>query len=273
MTFAKELWDGNFPITLEITPPKISKPTVLLRRASLLESVSSAVNIIHRPNRQSSFAAALELQKSHIEPIWHLTVGGKSRDTIQTEIENAQAVGLENILCLLGDNTSKGDLKVHETITLLREKLSPSLIATAFDQYQEKSNKYDILSRKIAAGATCIWTQPVLESKKLQKEAERLKSTYPDTLIIAMAMPLIRGDQLARITERLKIPEQPNLENRINAGENEAWKVFDETVLDLATSPYIDGLAIMTFETDPKPQIGERIITSLKLAKNATQGA
>ena len=110
MTFAKELWDGNFPITLEITPPKTSKPTVLLRRASLLKSVSSAVNIIHRPNRQSSLAAALELQKSHIEPIWHLTVGGKSRNTIQTEIENAQAVGLENILCLLGDNTSKGDL-------------------------------------------------------------------------------------------------------------------------------------------------------------------
>ena len=273
MTFAKELRDGNFPVTLEITPPKTSKPTVLLRRASLLENVSSAVNIIHRPNRQSSLAAAIELQKNQIESIWHLTVGGKNRDVIQSEIENAQAAGLKNVLCLLGDNVSKGEMNVHETITLLREKLSPPLIATAFDQYQDKSSKYDILSKKITAGATCIWTQPVLESRKLQKEAEQLKSTYSDTLIIAMAMPLIRRDQLIRITKRLKIPEQPKLENRINAGENEAWKIFDETVLNLATSPYIDGLAIMTFETDPEPKIGQRIIESLKLAKNAMQGA
>ena len=267
MTFAKELKGGLFPITLEITPPKTSKVPVLLRRASLLGDTASGINIINRNGRQPSLAAAIELQKKHLEPIWHLTVGGKTQEAIRSEIKDAKTAGLQNVLCLLGDSNSKGELKVHEVIKLLKQQLAPSLIAVAYDQYHDTKNKYANLKKKIAQGATCIWTQPVLESKRLQVEVEKLKEAHPEASVVAMAMPLIQEAQLKQITARLQIPEQPALEKQIRAGEDEAWDAFNETVLHLVMNPYIDGLAIMTFETDPHPNIGKRIKNSLKTAK------
>ena len=57
------------PVTLEITPPREPRPRVLLRRARLLAGHTDAVNVIERPDRQSSLDAALTLRAEGIEPV------------------------------------------------------------------------------------------------------------------------------------------------------------------------------------------------------------
>jgi len=55
---------------------------VLQRRARLLEARTLTVNVIQRPERQSSLEAALELKREGLEPIWHLATGGRTQPTL-----------------------------------------------------------------------------------------------------------------------------------------------------------------------------------------------
>jgi len=48
-------------------------------------------------------------------------------------------------------------------------------------------------------------------------------------------------------------------------GDQEAaWGYFEQTVRSLAKSPLVDGVAVMTFEMDAPPGMGERIAGALR---------
>ena len=86
MSFREAMANGEFPVSLEITPPRTSKPAVLRRRARLLDACTMTVNVIQRPERQSSLEAALALRREGLEPIWHLATGGRTEAEVVADI-------------------------------------------------------------------------------------------------------------------------------------------------------------------------------------------
>ncbi|MEJ5221060.1 MAG: hypothetical protein WHT63_03510 [Tepidiforma sp.] len=82
MRFLDRLAAGEFAVALEITPPQRHLPKVLLRRARLLGDAADAVNVIQRPDRQSSLEASLELLAAGIDPVWHLAARGETRASV-----------------------------------------------------------------------------------------------------------------------------------------------------------------------------------------------
>ncbi|HMH19433.1 MAG TPA: methylenetetrahydrofolate reductase [Burkholderiales bacterium] len=108
----KQLRDGSFVVTAELTPPVASDPTEFIDRALTLRGLATAVNVTDGAGSRahlSSLAAAYFLVRSGIEPILQLTCRDRNRIALQGEVLGAAALGIRNILMLRGDDPKMGD--------------------------------------------------------------------------------------------------------------------------------------------------------------------
>lgn len=269
MTFADDLRGTGFPVALEITPPKRTLSRVLLRRARLLGDEVAAVNVIQRPDRQPSLDASIELQAAGFEPVWHLVIRGQSREVLDAEIRRAADAGIRNVLCIRGDNPPDGPPgpTIKAMVSAACKGIPGALVGATLNQYSDSAETaHRNLAGKLAAGASYVQTQPVLAMDALRTRAEAIKEASPETRIVAMAMPLLTADSLRRIEQRLRVPCPPEVEDRIASGEDAAWEFFGDILAQLHASPAVDGVAIMTFETDPPAETGQRVQDALRRA-------
>ena len=267
MSLAEMLNAGRFAVALEITPPRSSLPSVLRRRATLLGETAAAINVIQRPDRQPSLEAAIELRAAGIDPVWHLVTRGKTRAQLNDDLARARDGGIHNILCIRGDH----DASTPDELTVKEACLAASAVAGAqvgatVNQYvADRAAVLRNLLPKLAAGAHYVQTQPVFELESLRPVAEAVLERSPDTRIIAMAMPLTSGDAAARIEARLGVALPESLTRVLDAGQEAgAWEQFTATLTELVASPLVAGVALMTFEVDPTPETGERILAALR---------
>ena len=271
MRFHECLQTGRFAVALEITPPQKPLAKVLLRRAQLLDDLVQAINVIQRPGRQSSLDASLELLQAGIEPAWHLVTRGRSRNEVAAELERARAGGIRQVLCILGDHPADpadDPVTIREVIEMARDALPGALIGATLNQYgKDEAAVLKNLLPKLGAGAAYVQTQPAFDAVAIERYAGSIHDAFPDTRIIAMAMPILSLDAASKIEERLGIHLPASL-REILASEDEdaAWAAFAATLRQLVASPAVDGVAIMTYEMDAGPETAARICEALRRA-------
>jgi 5,10-methylenetetrahydrofolate reductase len=263
VAFREELFGGRFPVALEITPPLKPLHRVLLRRARLLDGLATAVNVIQRPGRQSSLDASVELVGAGIEPVWHLAARGTGPETLAADFARARDAGIAQVLCVLGDSGSgprEAALTVREIISVARDSLPGALLGATLNQYVEDR-----------AGARYVQTQPVFAIGRLREAVEPVRESA-DVLIVPMVMPLLAPEAVKRMESRLGVALPAEVHMRVASGLEAAWELFDETVATLAHDSLADGVAVMTFETDPSPETAARIVESFRCAGVAWSG-
>lgn len=271
MTFAAALASRRFPITLEITPPQQPRPSVLSRRAGLLDPRTRTINVIQRPNRQSSLDASLQLRADGFLPVWHLANRGTTRTAITADIDRARAGSITQVLCLRGDHAGVDTSEtpsIREMVRMVRHRLPDALVGATLNQYAPgRAAILGNLLAKLAAGAGYIQTQPVFDLGVLRPFVESLRDRSPKTAIVPMVMPLLSIEAVHAIEQRLGITLPASLCRQIeHGGAPAAWQAFAETIVALRHSGLADGLAIMTFEMDPGAEIGQRMIAVLRAA-------
>lgn len=271
MRFHERLQARKFAVALEITPPQKPLNKVLLRRAQLLDDHVQAINVIQRPGRQSSLDASLELIAAGIEPAWHLVTRGRSRSEVAAELERARGGGIRQVLCILGDHPADeadDPVTIREVIAMARQALPDALVGATLNQYgRDEAAVLKNLLPKLGAGATYVQTQPAFEAAAIERYAAAIRRDYPETRIIAMAMPILSLEAASKIEERLGIHLPAALREVLAGGDEEAaWAAFAATIRQLVTSPAIDGVAIMTFEMDSDADAGARICEALRRA-------
>ena len=268
MRFARMLRNGEFPVALEITPPRRPLKRVLLRRARLLDHAAQAVNVIHRPDRQSSLDASLELIASGIEPVWHLVIRGRSHGEIAADIERARAGGIGQVLCVRGDQP-EGNAEgptIREVVAMVADVIPGALVGATLNQYRASPAAIRNLAGKLDAGAGYVQTQPVFDVPAFAAAAERVLDVAPAVKLVPMVMPLLSGEAIDRIGERLHLPFPAGFRRRVASGPATAWEAFAELVAELRATGLAHGLAVMTLETDPPPEVGARIVATLQAA-------
>jgi len=263
MQFLEKLRAGMRAVTLEITPPRKPLDEVLLRRARGLGSAADAVNVIQRSGRQPSLDASLTLRAAGIDPVWHLVTRGRSRAEIEAEIESAAGGGISAALCVRGEHDAPDHPdtpKLREAVGWIREALPGAGIGATANQYGPLAPVLRNLGGKLAAGASFVQTNPVLDIRALAALAEAIHREFPGTFVVPMVMPLVSREHADRIAERLGIPlPEASTARLARDGANGGWAIFEETVRTLRTEGLADGLAIMTPQMDPPPEDGARI--------------
>jgi 5,10-methylenetetrahydrofolate reductase len=187
---------GSFVVTVEVAPPDSSDPQALLARARHFEGLVDAINITDGAGgncHMSSVAASAILTAHGLTPVYQVACRDRNRIAIQGDIIGAAALGVQNILCLTGDDVSQGDHPQAkpvfdlDAVSLLRiargmcdrgvyasgRKLerAPSLFigATANPFAPPYTDRILNLEKKVDAGAQFIQTQfcfdlPLLEN-------------------------------------------------------------------------------------------------------------
>jgi len=188
----QKLLDKVFVYTAETTPPDSSDKETLLKNVMPLKGVADAVNVTDSPGAKvhmSSLTASIILAQNGIDPILQLTVRDRNRLALQGDLVGASALGVNNILCLGGDDPKNGDqpetkivndidsLTLVSTANMMRkDKKFPSgreinpppkiFIGGAEVPTQGKPNPSKILN-KINKGVDFFQTQYVFNSKVL----------------------------------------------------------------------------------------------------------
>ena len=172
----KKLLDKVFVFTAETTPPDASDKETLLKNVMPLKGIADAVNVTDSPGAKvhmSSLTASIILAQNDIDPILQLTVRDRNRLALQGDLVGASALGVNNILCLGGDNPKNGD---QPETKIVNDIDSLTLVSMANMMRKEKkfpSGRIIDPSPKLFIGAAEIPTQGKPNPKKILDEINK----------------------------------------------------------------------------------------------------
>ena len=112
MSFKEQLESGKFVVVAELQPPKGNDLSGLCEYAELFKGRVDAVNVPDLQNaimRLGSLSVCTLLKARGMEVIYNLSCSDRNRLALQSELLNASALGLKNLLLLQGDQPSIGD--------------------------------------------------------------------------------------------------------------------------------------------------------------------
>jgi 5,10-methylenetetrahydrofolate reductase len=112
MSFKERIEAGKFVVVVELQPPKGVDLSEMNEMAELLKGRVEAINVPDLQNaimRLGSLAGCALLEAKGLETIFNLSCSDRNRLVLQSELLNASALGLKNVLILQGDHPSVGD--------------------------------------------------------------------------------------------------------------------------------------------------------------------
>ncbi len=112
MSFKEHLESGKFVVVAELQPPKGNDLSGLCEYAELLKGRVDAINVPDLQNaimRLGSLSVCSLLKTRGMEAIYNLSCSDRNRLALQSELLNASALGLKNVLLLQGDPPTIGD--------------------------------------------------------------------------------------------------------------------------------------------------------------------
>ena len=272
----KKLLDKVFVYTAETTPPDASDKETLLNNVMPLKGVADAVNVTDSPGAKvhmSSLTASIILAQNGIDPILQLTVRDRNRLALQGDLVGASALGVNNILCLGGDDPKNGDqpeskiVNDIDSLTLIstanmmrREKKFPSgrtidpspklFIGGAEVPTQGKPNPEKILN-KINSGVDFFQTQYVFDPKVLSEYMKVLgdEGILEKTNFIIGIGPFASAKSAKWMNENLfgvDVPDQ--IIKRLEGAEDqkeESKKICIELIEDFRNIQGVKGVHLM----------------------------
>ena len=111
-SFAARLERGEFVITAEFRPPTTASSDYLLEKAAPIADRVDAVNVTDGASARvhtSSLAASGLLVGAGYEPILQVTCRDRNSIAMEGHFLGAAALGINNILCMRGDDPAAGD--------------------------------------------------------------------------------------------------------------------------------------------------------------------
>jgi methylenetetrahydrofolate reductase (NADPH) len=187
--FSAALDSGRFVVTGELNPPKGTDLAGLEASAQLLKDWLDAVNLTDSYTARmtmSPLAPALRVRDIGVTPILQVTGRDRNRIAIQADLLSAYALGLDNVVCMSGDDPAAGDhpdakavfdlgaIALLEAVSALNggRDLSGNALSGSTDfcagavanpGADDLPKEIERLGEKVAAGARFIQTQPVYD--------------------------------------------------------------------------------------------------------------
>ncbi len=266
----------RFLLTADVTPPRGTALQLLKNQSDLLRQRVHAVNVTENPGasvHMCSLAGSATLLGWGIEPVMQLVCRGRNRLALQSDLLGASALGVQNVLCLTGDEVELGGYPVSanmvdiDAVGLLHaanvmrqeghlldgeEIQGPCdfFLGAAADPYAKGDEQLRRLESKIHAGADFIQTQPVFDLPAFAVWLERLREygILGRVSILAGLLPL-RGEGSARyLATRVPgvfIPEAVLRRLETASSQAEGIEMAVETGRALLQLHGVDGLHIM----------------------------
>lgn len=258
-------------ITAEISPPKGTDTSPMLRDSVLLKEIVDAVNVTDNQRavmRMSPLAACSILQGKGLETIMHITCRDRNRLALQSDLIGAYSLGIRNVLVMSGDHPSKGD---HEGAKPVYDLDSVQLLGMirkldqGFDLCgNELNGRTDFCAgavtntilnevglikfrKKIKMGAVFFQTQAVFDVRGFAEFMEKTSEIKSRKVKIIAAIIPLRSQSSAHFLNRvpgIRVPDDmiKKMKDAKNP-EGEGMKIAVGIIRELRTM--CDGVHIM----------------------------
>jgi methylenetetrahydrofolate reductase (NADPH) len=223
----------SLTISLELFPPKTDEAEETLFREVLPQlcqlgpAFFSVTYGAGGGTRERTLRIAHRIREQfRVESMAHLTCTGQSRQTIKEVLDQAQALGLENILALRGDPprgqssfVPEPDGFAHATdlIRFIRAHYRFSVGAAFYPEgHQEAPDKYrdwDYAAEKVAAGAEFLISQLFYDVRDFIECVEYLRRHRGVNVpLVPGILPFLSKEQIRRFTKLCgaRLPEATN---------------------------------------------------------------
>jgi methylenetetrahydrofolate reductase (NADPH) len=237
MPLADNFGPGRFGLSIEIFPPKTPDGDASLRETltELAPYQPGFISCTYGAGGSTSKRTidwCREIQtRFHRRAMAHFTCVGSSRDELLMWLREAVAAGIENIMALRGDPPAgqtdfrpvEGGLShANELVTLIRAHFPSLGIGVA--GYPEKHPQaasfevdLDNLERKVAAGATAVFTQLFFDNQAYFRFREACVRRGIAVPIVPGIMPITEFARIQRIAALSHATIPPALAARLEA--------------------------------------------------------
>ena len=283
MKISEILSKNRYSVSFEVFPPRRDAPMepVLDTVRQLAGEKPSFISVTYGAGggaNANTISLAEHVQKTCSVPaLAHLTCLTSSREKIAAEIQSLRKAGIENILCLRGDDPDGGAAPDERDFTYaadLVRSLRPSNFCLGGACYPEchpecEHIESDIehLKIKVDAGLDFLTTQMFFDNNVYFRHLARLRNAGITIPVIAGIMPVTNGKQISRICKLSCSVLPPRFraivdrfgddpESMLSAGVAYAT----EQIIDL----FADGVKAVHVYTMNKPEVAQRIMANLK---------
>ncbi len=252
MTFQERLQLGRFMITSEITPPKGTDVSEVMRDTEGLKGRVDALNITDGKSSVMTMAAlALGhlLKENGFEPILNVSCRDRNRLALQADLLGAAALGIRNLVVLTGDYASMGDhpqtkpvfdldsiqlLKVIQKLGSGQDMAGNPLrdephffVGATVSPIPGTEAAFELqlvkMEKKMAAGAKFFQTQPVFDLRSFDRFMKRVAGF--GVPVLASVLPLKSASMARFINKNMPgifvpeplIEEMGSAADRVNA--------------------------------------------------------
>jgi methylenetetrahydrofolate reductase (NADPH) len=279
---ADALAAGRFVVTSELLTVNSGGLDAVRERFAPYEEYVDATNATDNTSAHahaSPLAVAIALKQLGMEPIMQLTCRDRNRLALEAEIAGAALHGIENVLCLTGDDVTAGDepeaRRVFDldSIQLLalgsamaggsylsgrRIDPAPTLFLGAVENPGAPPHDYrvDRALKKVRAGARFLQLQVSFRAELLESFlAEAVEKGLAERCALLPSICLVRSPAALRyIDERVPGIEVPEalIERCERAADPEAecFEVAVELAERARSAPSVAGLHLISFRRE-----------------------
>jgi methylenetetrahydrofolate reductase (NADPH) len=274
----ESLENGRFTVTGEIGPPKGVDLGPCLKDAERLRDHVTAINVTDLQSavlRIGSLAVSARLVQRDLEPVYQLTCRDRNRLALQSDLLNAWAMGIRNVLCLTGDHPVLGDhlearavydldsvQLLHAAATLNEGRdlaghelesapdfFLGAVVTPAADPVEPQVIK---MKKKVAAGARFFQTQAVYEPETFAAFMDRVQGLGVPVIagiviLKSAAMAKFMNENVAGI----RVPDSLIKELETTPKEDRRKKAVETTAhLIRRVKPFCQGVHLMPMGWD-----------------------
>jgi methylenetetrahydrofolate reductase (NADPH) len=289
---------GEFVVTSEVTPPVSIATTKLKKEIELLKPFVTAVNFTDSSSAtpsMSSIACCKFAIDCGAEPVLQMAGRDTTRSAFQSHAIGANAMGVNNILCLSGDSAMQGlhpkgsmqivDLDAVQMLWILRRmrdegiylhgkaiKFPPKFFLGAAASPFASEPKIQALRehKKVDAGAQFFQTNLIYDPDGLETWANELvKRGIKDKVYILAGITPLRSFKMTMYLHNnipgVTIPEKyrARMEKAGDGAEEEGIAITVELIKEIKSRGIVNGIHLMAIGWET---ILPRILTEAGLA-------
>ena len=279
MALKERLASGEFTFIAELQPPKGNHLSELFECAKSLKGYVHAINVPDLQNgimRLGSLSVCALLKQQGVETIFNLSCSDRNRLALQSELLNASALGLENVLILQGESPALGDhyeakpvfdldasgllgaaKRLQEGYDLMGNELKgePRFYVGSQVEIRAKGHDFDLeateMETKMALGANFFLTSSVYDPRLFEAFMRRTASL---NVPIMTSVTLLKSAGMARYIDKhvegASIPEMI-IEKLMRASDKQKASVEIAREMIRELKPLCQGIQIIPIGWEP----------------------
>lgn len=235
MRLQQKLEAGEFVVLAEMEPPKGTDVGAMVSNAMSVKNAVDAYVVPEMSNavmRMSSLGGAMVLANKGLETVFQMCCRDRNRLALQGDLLAAQALGIDNIMAVTGEDISVGDhhkaravndidlqellgaiqtLQAGKDMANIELKGSPKFLVGSTVNAGTSALELELaeMDKKIAAGVRFFVSPPLFDLEVLKKFMKRLEGRQAHvipTVLLLKSVGMAR--YLQRHFDQVNLPEE-----------------------------------------------------------------